>query len=72
MTTRIHKFSLGGARPEYAGSVEVPGALWTGGQNDFRMNESNGLLRVVTTEWTGDASDFADHRLFVLRQKAES
>lgn len=68
-STRIHKFSLRGARPSYAGSAELPGAVWTGGQQDFRMSESDGLLRVFTTQWTGDPSDFVDHRLFVLRQK---
>jgi beta propeller domain-containing protein len=70
-STRIHKFSLRGARPRYSGSVEVPGMVWTGGQADFRMNESDGMLRVVTTELTGDPGDFTDHRLFVLRQKTD-
>ena len=69
-STRIHKFSLRGARPEYSGSAELPGYVWTGGQQDFRLNESEGLLRVLTTEPTGDAADFFDHRLFVLRQKS--
>jgi hypothetical protein len=67
--TRIHKFTLHGARPDYSGSVELPGAIWSGGQRDFRMDESEGRLRVLTTEPTGDAADFFDHRLFVLRQK---
>ncbi len=69
-STRIHKFSLRGARPEYSGSVELPGSVWTGGQQDFRLNESEGLLRVLTTEPTGDSTDFFDHRLFVLREKS--
>jgi hypothetical protein len=68
-STRIHKFSLDGPSAAYAGSAEVAGRLWGGGQLDFRMNESAGLLRVMTTEQTGDTADFADHRLFVLRQK---
>lgn len=68
-STRIHKFSLRGARPVYAGSAEVPGAVWRGGQQDFRLSESAGLLRVFTTEPTGDSTDFFDHRLFVLREK---
>jgi hypothetical protein len=67
---RIHKFTLRGARPDYSGSVELPGAVWIGGQRDFRMDESEGMLRVLTTEPTGDAADFFDHRLFVLRQKS--
>lgn len=69
-TTRIHKFSLRGARPSYMGSAEIPGAAWSGGQADFRMNEFDGLLRVMTSELTGDFTDAEDHRLFVLRQKA--
>jgi hypothetical protein len=70
-STRIHKFSFTGAAPAYAGSVEVPGLLWMGGQRDFRMNEYQGLLRVVTTEQTTDPTDWQDHRLFVLRPKAD-
>jgi hypothetical protein len=68
-STRIHKFSLGGARAEYAGSAEVPGALWGPGQPDFRMSESSGVLRVITSEPTIDPADSIDHRLFVLRPK---
>lgn len=69
-STRIHKFALRSARPEYAGSVEVPGLVWTGGQQDFRMNESDGMLRLVTTQSTTDMADLFDHQLFVLREKA--
>jgi hypothetical protein len=68
--TRIHKFALANAGPEYAGSVEVAGQVWSGGQSDFRMSEHDGLLRVFTSTWTADSSDSVDHRLFVLRQKA--
>ncbi len=69
-STRIHKFALGVSGPGYAGSVEVEGAVWAGGQNDFRMSEHDGTLRVLTTEWMPDPADSFDHRLFVLRQKA--
>jgi hypothetical protein len=69
-STRIHKFSLGAAGPAYAGSVEVVGAIWAGGQSDFRMSEYDGHLRVLTTESTPDSADSLDHRLFVLRPKA--
>jgi uncharacterized secreted protein with C-terminal beta-propeller domain len=68
-STRIHKFAFTGAAPAYAGSVEVPGVVWTGGQRDFRMNEHQGMLRVMTTELTYDQADFQDHRLFVLRPR---
>jgi uncharacterized secreted protein with C-terminal beta-propeller domain len=69
-STRIHKFAFTETAPTYAGSVEVPGVLWIGGQRDFRMNEHQGMLRVVTTESTSDTLDGQDHRLFVLRPKA--
>jgi hypothetical protein len=67
MTTRIHKFRLGG-RLRYAGSGEVEGVLWAGGQADFRMSERDGDLRVVTTRFETDAEDTLDHRLYVLRE----
>jgi hypothetical protein len=70
--TRIHKFSLTGATPTYAGSVEVPGLLWMGGQSDFRISEYQGMLRVVTTEFMDDPLDQQDHRLFVLRPKSNA
>lgn len=68
--TRVHKFRLDGARPDYSGSAEIPGMLWSDGQEDFRMSESAGLLRVMTTESTGDTADSLDHRLFVLKPKS--
>ncbi len=71
-STRIHKFSLTDAAPRYVGSVEVPGQVWSGGNADFRMNERNGLLRVMTTEGTADPADSVDHQLFVLRENASA
>ncbi|HEY6123471.1 MAG TPA: beta-propeller domain-containing protein [Steroidobacteraceae bacterium] len=68
--TRIHKFALTGAAPAYAGSVQVSGLLWMGGQRDFRMSEHRGMLRVMTTEQTNDLDDWQDHRLYVLRPKS--
>lgn len=70
LKTRIHKFSLRGSRAEYAGSAEVPGALWNGGQQDFRMSVSGELLRVMVTEYVDDPADSFDHHLYVLRPKA--
>jgi len=67
--TRIHKFSFTDAAPVYAGSVEVAGLLWMGGQRDFRMSEYRGMLRVMTTVDTFDPADWQDHRLYVLRPK---
>jgi uncharacterized secreted protein with C-terminal beta-propeller domain len=67
--TRIHKFEIAGAAPLYRGSAEIDGAVWTGGQADFRLSEYNGQLRVMTSEFLNDPLDNVDHRLFVLRQK---
>lgn len=69
-STRIHKFSLTTNTPAYAGSVEVQGQVWLGGNGDFRMNEYGGMLRVVTTEHTSNPADQEDHHLYVLRPKA--
>jgi beta propeller domain-containing protein len=52
--------------------VEVPGLLWMGGQQDFRISEYQGLLRVMTTEFLDDPADRQDHQLFVLRPKANA
>ena len=68
--TRIHKFTFTDAAPLYAGSVRVPGHVWTSGQNDFRLNEYQGMLRVLTTEGKNDPADWQDHHLYVIRPKA--
>jgi uncharacterized secreted protein with C-terminal beta-propeller domain len=70
--TRIHKFAITGAAPSYVGSAEIVGAIWSGGQNDFRMNELNDQLRVVTTEFTSDPTDTIDLRLYVLQKQANA
>lgn len=70
--TRVHKFDITGAAPAYRGSAEVEGMAWTGGQSDFRLSEFNGQLRIMTTEFVNDRLDNQDHRLFVLRQRANA
>ena len=67
--TRIHKFSLASARPEYSGSVELRGHVWPGGHADFRLNEYQGMLRVVTVEQTRDAAALEDPHLYIVRPK---
>ena len=67
----IHKFDLD-ADLAYTGSGEVQGHLTGRGQLDFRINEYDGYVRVVTSEWTGDNEDTRDHRLTVLQQSPES
>ena len=51
---------------DYLGSESVEGELYSGGNADFRISESGGVLRLVTTEWTGDPEDAFTHRLFTL------
>jgi hypothetical protein len=51
---------------DYLGSESVEGELYSGGNADFRISESGGVLRLVTTEWTGDPEDRFTHRLFTL------
>ncbi len=51
---------------DYLGSESVQGELYSGGNADFRISESAGVLRLVTTEWTGNPDDAFTHRLFTL------
>ena len=57
---------------DYLGSEEVEGALYSGGNNDFRISEHEGVLRLVTTERTGNPEDQFRHRLFTLRPEASA
>jgi len=54
----------------YQGSARVDGALYSGGNADFRLSESAGVIRLVTTEFTQDPADQFDHRLFTLKPSA--
>ena len=68
-TTRIHKFRL--KDMSYAGSAEVTGTLWYGGQLDFRASEHNDVLRILTTSYRDDVADRWDHQLHVLREAVD-
>ncbi|MEN9807382.1 MAG: hypothetical protein RL756_1902 [Pseudomonadota bacterium] len=63
--TYVHQLRL--RDHAYQGSERVPGALYGGGNADFRISERQGVLRLVTTEFTQDPTDRFDHRLFTLR-----
>jgi hypothetical protein len=63
-TTLIHMLSLDELR--YVGSESVSGALYSGGNADFRINEFENVLRLVTTRWTGDPDDAFEHVLYNL------
>lgn len=68
--TRIHKFALAGTNVSYRGSADIDGAVWRGGQADFRMSEHNGDLRLLASQFDWSNDDFADHQLFVLRESS--
>lgn len=52
---------------EYLGSKPLSGALYTGGNADFRINEFNGVIRLVTTQWTDAPEDQFRHVLYTLQ-----
>ena len=56
----------------YMGSEKVEGDLYSGGNADFRISESSGALRLVTTQWTGDPEDSFRHRLYVVSPEANA
>ena len=64
--TYLHKFDLGNTLA-YAGSGRVEGALFLGGQSDFRISGAADYVRLVTTQYTQDDADRLDHSLFVLQ-----
>ena len=65
--TLIHQFPFS-TGITYGGSGRVNGTL-SGGQNaDFRINEFNGYLRLITTQWTGIDTDRWEHKLHILRR----
>ena len=57
---------------DYMGSEKVEGDLYSGGNADFRISESSGALRLVTTQWTGDPEDSFRHRLYVVSPEADA
>ncbi|MEM9760432.1 MAG: beta-propeller domain-containing protein [Pseudomonadota bacterium] len=62
----VHRIDLADGL-SYEGSGRVGGSLTGRGQPDFRMSERDGVLRLVTTRWTGNEDDAFDHRLWTLR-----
>ena len=68
--TLIHLLDLDELR--YLGSESVSGALYSGGNADFRINEFDGVLRLVTTRWTGDEEDAFEHVLYLLRPESDA
>lgn len=64
--TYVHRFDLATALT-YAGSGRVNGALFLGGQSDFRISARGEYLRMVTTQYTNDSADRLDHVVYVLQ-----
>jgi len=54
----------------YLGSESVSGALYSGGNADFRISEFEGALRLITTRWTGEVEDQFRHVLYTLEPDA--
>jgi hypothetical protein len=70
--TRLHKIALNAGAPSYAGSVDIDGIVWTGGQADFRLSEKDGDLRAFASRFDPASPDFVDHYLYVLRESADA
>ena len=66
--TRIHKFALSGTSVAYRGSADIEGQVWVGGQQDFRMSEFDGDLRVLSSKYDLNRTDSVDHLLYILRE----
>ena len=67
--TLVHRFSIV-TGIDYSGSGKVDGYLSGGSNIDFRINEFQGYLRLVTTSWTGEEEDRWDHQLYLLRKSS--
>jgi uncharacterized secreted protein with C-terminal beta-propeller domain len=68
--TRVHKFALAGTSINYRGSADIEGTVWRGGQADFRMNEHDGDLRLIASQFDWTNEDFVDHQLYILRESS--
>ena len=64
--TLVHSYALS-AELDYLGSGVVDGALALSGDRDFRINEHEGYLRLVTSQRSANAEDRIDHQLSVLK-----
>ncbi|OUS23237.1 hypothetical protein A9Q98_15935 [Thalassotalea sp. 42_200_T64] len=68
--TVIQQMQLNEQGVEYRATGIVPGYLGRGAK--FRINESNDLVRIITSNRSDDESDWIDHQLFVLRTNDEN
>ena len=75
--TLIHKFALANTRVDYRGSAQLQGVLGHRTNIDFRLNEFDNDLRVITSRYDYGANpladteaDSVDHHLTILRESA--
>jgi len=69
--TIVHSFGLS-TELNYLGSGAADGQLVTGSNRDFRINEHEEYLRLITTKYTDNSADRVDHQLSILRLADES
>ncbi len=67
--TLVHSYSLS-AELNYLGSGSVSGQLGLADNRDFRINEHEGYLRLVTTSYNNNSEDWVDHQLSILQLSA--
>ena len=69
--TLVHRFELSPDMP-YQGSGVADGALYLSGGKDFRINEHDGYLRLVTSQVNPDnTDDNIEHTLTILALNAD-
>lgn len=69
--TLVHRFELSPDMP-YQGSGAADGALYLSGSKDFRINEHDGYLRLVTSQVNpGNIDDNIEHTLTILALNAD-
>ncbi|WNC73085.1 beta-propeller domain-containing protein [Thalassotalea psychrophila] len=68
--TVIQQMQLNENGVDYRSTGIVPGYLGQGAK--FRINENNGLVRIVTTKRVDDENDRLDHQLFLLQTNDEN
>lgn len=64
--TFVHSYALN-EQLTYLGSGVAEGSLYLSGVRDFRINQHDGYLRLVTTQYTNNAIDRVDHKLSILQ-----
>ena len=69
--TFVHSYALS-EQLTYLGSGVAEGSLYLSGDRDFRINQHEGYLRLVTTQYTNNSTDRVDHKLSILQLNPEA